>query len=490
MNNSYYKRVLFFIAGVIVVSLFIQVYWNYKNYQNGKQQLINDVQTSLDNAVEEYYASSAKKNSTSLFTDSMRTPVKGKRFTTDFIRKTMDSSGASVNGLILGKDSGLLKKQQVFKLTEADFPSYKLGTDSLGRIKILPIDSAEKIMGEMVSRVMISLKQDSLDLNKMDSLIQSQLNRKNLDIEYDLLFTRENKEQYVMSDLRDKNVLSAQSESAWLPDNSLLTLNFTNVAATILKNNTIGIVLSGVLMASVIGCLLFLLNIIKRQKELAEIKNDLISNITHEFKTPIATIKVALEGILNFNKQNDPEKTSNYVKASNEQIDKLDDMVEKLLETATLSGNQLQLYKEEITLNDLIQTLILKHQSLAPDKSFIFNSNTDNLLIKADPFHLENAFNNILDNAVKYGGDKISVLLKSEMDIVKLQITDNGNSLTRQEAKQIFEKFYRVPKGNTHNIKGFGIGLFYTRQIIERHGGNIEVEVNKETSFYIFLPYE
>lgn len=324
----------------------------------------------------------------------------------------------------------------------------------------------------------------------MDSLIQSELSRKDIGVEYGLVFDRQGNEiQKLNPEVVEEASLSTESKSTWLPRNATLHLYFTNETIAILKGNLAGILLSGLLMAAVVGCLLFLLKIINNQKQLDELKNDLISNITHEFKTPIATISVAMEGLLNFNRNNDPEKTIAYAKTSNAQLEKLNAMVEKLLETATLSGSKLELKKEEIDLIMLLDSLFKKWQELAPYKSFRLNTQKESIWISADAFHIENAFNNILDNAVKYGGNEISLRIFIENAMVRIHFTDNGNTLTKAQADQIFDKFYRVPTGNTHDVKGFGIGLYYTKEIIEKHGGNIRVVVNKETSFIINLPY-
>ncbi|HMB99478.1 MAG TPA: sensor histidine kinase, partial [Flavobacteriaceae bacterium] len=114
----------------------------------------------------------------------------------------------------------------------------------------------------------------------------------------------------------------------------------------------------------------------------------------------------------------------------------------------------------------------------------------DETIISVDVFHLENAINNIIDNAVKYGGKSILVSVEKHSKAVEVLISDNGNSLTKVHKDKIFEQFYRVPKGNTHNIKGFGIGLYYTKKIIEKHGGTIQLELNKNlTTFKIALPH-
>ena len=230
-----------------------------------------------------------------------------------------------------------------------------------------------------------------------------------------------------------------------------------------------------------------MLKIIRQQKQLAEVKNDLISNITHEFKTPLATIGAAVEGIQTFNEANDPEKNKRYAKISEVQVHKLTGMVEKLLETATLDSEQLQLNKEPTDLVALLQNTTNKEAFLASGKNLLFTTNESELMHDIDVFHFENALNNLIDNAIKYGGNIIEMSLKRTTGNIEITISDGGNGLTTAESKQIFEKFYRVPKGNTHDVKGFGIGLYYTKKIVEKHDGTISVSV-KPTTFTIQLP--
>ena len=112
------------------------------------------------------------------------------------------------------------------------------------------------------------------------------------------------------------------------------------------------------------------------------------------------------------------------------------------------------------------------------------------LNISADKFHFENALNNILDNAIKYGGDEISIALNNNSKYIEISISDNGNTLRAENKQRIFEKFYRIPKGNTHDVKGYGIGLYYTKTIIDKHGGNIHLDLkNKLTTFKISIPH-
>lgn len=521
MQNRNYKTLIYFIAGVVVITLAIQVYWNYKNYQASRLQLINEVQISLDKAVDDYYTILAKNNTVRFLLKN--TSENNVTYQIDSLMGRIDSSSKgfkdldSINprqlasiSILKGLDSLVInKKSTASKLSSSDstkinlitpntFFKYYKGYDSL-KPQDLPklfnpglkpqIDSINP-WSVFTSKVIVSVNIDTLETNKMDSLVGQELLRKGLGVDYGLLFkAQDSKIQKSRAEIIKSSNLKTSSNSKLLPEKSSLELYFTNVSSIILKRNLLGILLSTLLIASVIACLLFLLRIINRQKQLAEVKNDLINNITHEFKTPIATIGVALEGIENFNKKNDPIKTKRYVQTSTVELGKLNTMVEKLLETATLDGDDLSLNKEEVQIIKLLRSLIKKHKSLAPQKEFIFECLPENISIAADVFHLENALNNILDNAVKYGGDQIKVLVENTHNTLSIKIEDNGKELNAAQAKQIFEKFYRVPKGNTHNVKGFGIGLYYTKKIIEKHQGTITVALNEKTSFIIALPY-
>nr|WP_247649205.1 HAMP domain-containing sensor histidine kinase [Lutibacter sp. B1] len=224
----------------------------------------------------------------------------------------------------------------------------------------------------------------------------------------------------------------------------------------------------------------YLLYIIKNQKQLAEIKNDLISNITHELKTPITTISTALEALKNFNALEDKTKTENYISIANAQVTKLNVMVEKILETATLNQEELSLNKEPIDIHKLLKNCINKYQVINPEKKIIYKNMIDSTLLNLDKFHFENAISNIIDNALKYGGNKICIELSKTKNSMIILFKDNGNGIPKNQKEKIFEQFYRIPTGDTHNVKGFGIGLYYTKNIIEKHNGNITVIYDKK----------
>lgn len=487
MNDKLYRYILYIIISVILATIGIQVYWNYNNYQANKRQLIRDVQISLDKAVDDYYASIAKETSIAFTT--------GKSMPHHFLQNDsiiasyMESFEVAHDSLDLIEPSDI-ESIRIIKSSKSDSLKFNLPHDSLSfqNIELL------------TTKMFISLRNDSLDVRKVNKLLYEDLQRKNLDLDHHLayyhnvsnidLINEYNKRLPKHLNLqRDKHNIYVESDSAFLPENSLLRLGFSNETKAILKQSLAGILISTLLVLTVISCLFYLLKIIRRQKQLAEVKNDLISNITHEFKTPIATIGVALESIKNFNVIEDKKKTKNYIDMSSEQLGKLNIMVEKLLETATLDSDNLELNKESIDIIELLNTLTSRYKIQFPDKQFNTSFKVESLSTTVDVFHFENALNNILDNAVKYGGHMISIDLIPKKDMFNILISDNGNSLSKDNKERIFEKFYRIPKGNTHDVKGFGIGLYYTKTIIEKHKGAISLELNKDlTTFKITLP--
>ncbi|MBT8262278.1 MAG: HAMP domain-containing histidine kinase [Bacteroidia bacterium] len=488
MNNLKYKGILYFIAAVILTTLCIQVYWNYKNYQIGKQQLINDVQTSLDNAVDNYYTSLAKSRSFNILADSAH-----------FSRKHWLDTEFHISDSIVDKGrfelnvSKVPERISVLK-TSRDLDSGKVNItiiDTLGPQlnRIAFMDSLSNPVEMLSSKIMLSFQEDTLSLKKMDSLLLDELERKNINIDYGLTHQGTfNKKQTLRPEIIEQSRLSTASTSQFSFYDNKLTIHFSNITLSILKKNLVGIILSFILVAGVILCLLYLLKVIRHQKQLSELKNDLISNITHEFKTPIATIGVAMEAIRDFNTEQDPDKNLRYARISQEQVDKLNGMVEKLLETATLDSENLELNYETIDLVSLLENTTLKEIFISSGKNITFHTSEDSILHPIDVFHFENALNNIIDNAVKYGGEEISVTIKKINGGTEIKISDSGNELTDQHKKHLFEKFYRVPKGNTHDVKGFGIGLYYTKKIVEKHGGTIDLHLNKLTTFKIVLP--
>ena len=497
MNDKRYSLILYVIVFVILGTISIQVYWNYKNYLINKQQLINDVQVSLDNAVETYYADLAENYTIAFAFDTINSNfIKYGKLDSimrevEISNKSLTSSDSINIEIFDGVTVYKSLKPDSFLLTMRDGHKQFPRTRFKSIFKDLNIDSTSQgHFRTLTSKVILSLNNDTIRLNNIDSLFYSELLRKKLAINYGFSYHNLKDELLFFNpDIVKSSTLKTESKSPFLNNKGILTVHFSNAIKIILNRILTGIFISTLLVLAVIACLFYLLKIIKHQKQLAEVKNDLISNITHEFKTPIATISVALESIKNFNVIEDKEKTKTYLNISNDQLSKLNIMVEKLLETATLDSDSLKLIKEACNIKELLKSIIDKHQIQANGKTINFTTSDEEIIANVDVFHFENAINNVIDNAIKYGGKIISINLTTHKNTFEIAISDNGNSISKANKDKIFEKFYRIPKGNTHDVKGFGIGLYYTKKIIEKHQGIIRLDLDeKQTTFKISVP--
>jgi two-component system phosphate regulon sensor histidine kinase PhoR len=217
-----------------------------------------------------------------------------------------------------------------------------------------------------------------------------------------------------------------------------------------------------------------------KQKKISEIRNDFINNMTHEFKTPIATISLAADTVMNEAVIHDAESVRKYSEIIKRENRRMNDQVEKVLELALTEKKELSVVNEPVDINELLARLIqvMSLQVEARNGKIEFSGTIDPLLITGDAFHLERVFLNLIDNAIKYAKEepKIEVNLFEKNGFVCIEISDNGIGIPKEEQKRIFDRFYRVSTGDLHNVKGFGLGLSYVKTIIELHDGTIDVE--------------
>lgn len=233
--------------------------------------------------------------------------------------------------------------------------------------------------------------------------------------------------------------------------------------------------------------------VILQQKRLSELQTDFINNMTHEFKTPISSIGLSAEVLQKNKAVNEIPKISNYVKIIKEQTTRLNQQVEKVLQIAKLQQDSLELKKETCNLIEIVAHVKNSFELNVENKggSIHFDTFSDELIVKADKFHLTNILFNLLDNSLKYNEKNPEIFISVEKikSKIQLSIKDNGVGIDKKYLKNIFDKFYRVPTGNVHNVKGFGLGLFYVKRIVEEHGWNIQIEseVNKGTKVSITI---
>jgi two-component system phosphate regulon sensor histidine kinase PhoR len=226
---------------------------------------------------------------------------------------------------------------------------------------------------------------------------------------------------------------------------------------------------------------MLLLRSLIQQRKLAKIKNDFISNITHELKTPIATVSVAIEALRNFDALHDPERTKEYLAISSNELQRLSFLVDKVLKLSMFEKHQVELKEEPVDLAVLVKEVVgsMKLQFEKYRAQVNVQLQGYQYGITADRLHITSVLFNLLDNALKYSKENPSIRidLKDETEQIFLLVTDNGIGIPPEYHKKIFDKFFRVPSGdNTHNVKGYGLGLSYVSYVIQRHYGSIEVE--------------
>jgi len=231
-----------------------------------------------------------------------------------------------------------------------------------------------------------------------------------------------------------------------------------------------------------------------QQRQISQIKSDFINNMTHEFKTPIATINLALDSIKNPKIINDQEKVMRYLNMIKDENKRMHAQVENVLRISKLEKNELNISKERVKLHDLIEDAITHVELIVEDRQGYIKTHLDaeKSSVLANETHFTNVIVNILDNAIKYSDNapKIDVFTELVGTNILLKISDQGNGMSKQVQKKVFEKFYREHTGNVHNIKGHGLGLAYVKRIVEDHQGHISVESEKGkgSTFTIKLP--
>lgn len=234
--------------------------------------------------------------------------------------------------------------------------------------------------------------------------------------------------------------------------------------------------------------------VILKQKKLSEVKTDFINNMTHELKTPIATIKLSSETLLNPNISSSPDRIKRYAEIIKVENNRLESQVERVLQVAKLEQDSIEMNVESIDIHKVIEHSIEVYKLTVDQREGYISCDLDatSHIVSADKVHLTNIIHNIIDNGIKYSKENplISIHTLNEKKGISIAINDHGIGMTKEQQSHIFEKFYRVPKGSVHDVKGFGIGLFYVKFVVEQHGGRVTVEsqLDNGSTFTIWLP--
>lgn len=339
-----------------------------------------------------------------------------------------------------------------------------------------------------------------LDTSEVRRMLRKQLMEKGISEGFELGIENDEGQIIGVGPIGDPLLLQSQGvQSKLFPNDILGKDNFLYVyfpakSSHIFRQVWLPISSSIVFILVIVFCFIYAIRVIIRQKALSDIKNDFINNMTHEFKTPLATVSLAVEALQDPELSNQDKFRARYLGIIKDENKRLVSQVEKVLQAAALDKNDFKLKIEVIHLAELLESTV-DHFGLQVESrggKIEFQNLLKNSEIEGDAFHLTHIFNNLLDNANKYSKEnpRIKVVAKDDLNQVTVTIQDQGIGMSKDAVKKIFDKFYRVPTGNVHDVKGFGLGLSYVKTMLEAHHGAIQVqsESGRGSTFTINLP--
>ncbi len=351
---------------------------------------------------------------------------------------------------------------------------------------------------QITSNYYLAFTNDTLHPYVLESMLKKEFNDKNLDYDFEyILYDCFNDSivfgNYVDLNSEEKNLVKSSTGQNWNKASHYFGVYFPSKEQYLFNELDIWVVSTAFLLL-VIVFFTYTIWVILKQKKLSEIRTDFINNMTHELKTPISTISLSSEVLTNPNITKDPERLSNYATIIKEETERLKNQVEKVLQMATLDKKKVEMGKDEVDMHEAIQKTVTGFE-------LILNANEGKIhtdlkakkpIVKGDKTHLTNILFNLIDNAIKYSQRDpiIEISTENHKDGIYIRVRDNGIGMTKEEQKHVFEKFYRVPTGNKHDVKGFGIGLNYVRRIVRQHQGKIQLksQLKSGSTFRVYLP--
>lgn len=339
------------------------------------------------------------------------------------------------------------------------------------------------------------------DMNLINLTLRNQLSNAGIDTPFEFAIIEDGRIiDGVMSSSSEREMLASGFSVGLFSDrlirnNTRLSVIFPKMTGFIL--GSMSLILGASMLFSLIIMLTFSLSIflILRQKKISEMKSDFINNMTHEFKTPIATISLAADTISNPKIINDQERIKHFISLIKKENKRMNKQVETILQISSLERKEMEFSFVDIDIHDIIRHSIeiIGIQVEERNGNIFFYPEAENPILSGDAEHLTNLVHNLLDNANKYSEEEPEITLRTESrgEYMMISVEDRGIGMSKSVQSRIFERFYRQASGNVHNVKGFGLGLSYVRAIVEAHEGRIEVysEPGKGTRFELFLPY-
>lgn len=425
---------------------------------------------------------------------------------TDINPSSMDKIVTEMLDLSISMRSGNIDKSTSLQLLKSQVHN------DLGSNRLCPncLRPKNEKLAKMMSMNAHNPLDERIKLDRLKVIIRRELEDKGLETKYNYgIYSNQNKSFVIVNDhfvvpeenqpsfdqLRKSNFKVHLFRNE-MPSPGLLYIEFPNQNSLVwgdLLPNLIGTLLFSAL---ILFCFGYSVNVIFHQKKLSEMKTDFINNMTHEFKTPIATISLAADSITSPMISSNQEKVQRFANIIKQENKRMNNQVEKVLQMAQIDRKEVSIKVSQVNLHEIIARAVenIELQVEKRDGRASATMGAMHPIIEGDMTHISNVINNLLDNANKYSPEKpdISVATQDVANGVQVIVTDKGMGMSKESRKHIFDKFYRVHTGNLHDVKGFGLGLSYVKAIMDAHKGQIDVksELGKGSSFILTFPHQ
>jgi len=520
MNKSTYRIIVVLLSFSVFSVLAVQSFWIKQFYNQKLEAFNNNVYSALEqitSKLNDYQSLHALKmtyfiqnGDTIAKTPSRRMLIRseedeqiinasGNKVITRQITKTVSngksykkalviqSDGANINMIMQGKNSRLIVNSPT---------STKTNIEKEIKKELQTEEELNRLINKVLTEINV-IENENIQSDTLRAIIKTALDNKGIFIPFEFSLQKNDSNQNkILAQSKTFNQTASSfknnlSANKLLNHHRLLYLQFPNQSSLVLASMKSSLLLSILFSIIIIATFYYALRLISKQKKLSDIKNDFINNTTHELKTPIATISLALDAMNNDALKTDETKRNTYMQIVKEENKKLNKHVERVLQMANLDKGEFEFNFTKVNVAVLLEQVIKNMQLQIEQKeaNVVLRMSATKTIILADETHLGAVFLNLIDNALKYSNQhcqiEIDVLnIKSQLVVI---VKDNGIGIDAKVKDKIFDKFYRVQGGYLHDVKGFGLGLSYLKSVLEAHHANIEVysELGKGSEFMI-----
>lgn len=521
--NKYNLGIISILVGIAIAALIaVQIYWIKSSVKLKEEEFERSVNEALKNTSHKL----EKIATANKISKKIKLRKQGVRITNPnyvpkgnekggdvqiriFEELSTDSSGVVTSRLsqkeYLGDSANIQDRFLPYELLNASASTSKNIENLRDELIKTKTDIVNDLFDELISINVYRDYKPKVDSLMLDTILNQELLNEGISTQYEYSISNQ-----IINSKSSSNYQDAQKDCDMTgcffkinlsPNNVFVTpqylsVHFPNQKNYLLKTMWIMLSVSGMIIFILVFAFYYTISTISKQKKLSVIKNDFISNMTHEFKTPISTISLASEMLSDDSVSKTPEKQQRFIKMIRDENKRLSVLVESILQTSILDKGEFKLKRTENDVHEIINQAIQNTQLLIDQRNGKITKQlgANNCIINADKIHLTNIIFNLIDNAIKYTKNEpeITVSTKNTPSGIEIKIKDNGIGISKENQRKIFDKFYRVPTGNVHNVKGFGLGLSYVQAVVQKHNGtiNVESELGKGSTFIITMPHK